>query len=531
MNKKTAQRMMDLFAGRSSAHGTHGHPVKKAGTSKWEIKSTARSLREPVTVELWEQHLAGTRPLGVIPVREDNTCLWGSIDVDEYDINLLELVQRVEANKLPLVPCRSKSGGLHLFLFLKEPMPAGALQAVLVDFAAQLGKAGSEIFPKQTQVLADRGDVGNWMVMPYYGDTYGGKLKEQVGLRKTGAELTVDEFLVLGERSRVSPDDLEEAGRRRQKAAEKSSSRRTSGGGSTTGGPFADGPPCLQHLAQQGVQPGGQSNALFHMGVYFKRAFPEDWENRLERANQELLQPPGSAEGLTSVIRSLRKKDYEYTCKNEPMVSHCNSMLCRTRRFGVGDGGNIPSITGMSKLDTEPPVWFVDVEGERVDATTEQLQNYTLFHRLCMDRLHRCYRMLTPKEWLPLVSAAMDDGLTLIEAPPDVGARGRFLELLSEFLTNRSKSQSKDDLLSGRPWEDEEAGRHYFRLRDLQTFLNRENVRDMTRPQMVQRVRDLGGGDAFFNLKGKGCQCWWVPSSALNFTPELDPPRLPVDPI
>jgi hypothetical protein len=100
----------------------------------------------------------------------------------------------------------------------------------------------------------------------------------------------------------------------------------------------ATGPPCLQYLAEVKVQRVGQNNALLMMGVYFKRANPEDWRARLEVAAGIHLDPPGDAEAVQGVIRSLEKKDYLYTCRAEPMVSCCNSKVCRTREFGIGVG-------------------------------------------------------------------------------------------------------------------------------------------------------------------------------------------------
>ena len=46
-----AECMMRLFAGNSRAHGTHGVPMKDG--LKWEIKTTAKTIRKPVTLDLW----------------------------------------------------------------------------------------------------------------------------------------------------------------------------------------------------------------------------------------------------------------------------------------------------------------------------------------------------------------------------------------------------------------------------------------------------------------------------------------------
>jgi TOTE conflict system primase-like protein len=184
--KEQAAGLMNLFPGHENAHGTHGEPDWDDEKSKWSIRRTARTLPGPPTLELWEEHLAGARPLGVVPIDENSTCAWGCGDVDDYDVDALALLGRIEAAKLPLVPCRSKSGGLHLFLFLQSPEPARAVQAAVRAMMAALGHAGCEIFPKQSQLLVDRGDQGNWMIAPYFGGTFGGKLREQAGLKRTG---------------------------------------------------------------------------------------------------------------------------------------------------------------------------------------------------------------------------------------------------------------------------------------------------------------------------------------------------------
>jgi hypothetical protein len=56
------------------------------------------------------------------------------------------LVKKIKSLELPLVVCRSKSGGAHVFLFTKEPIAAARMQEYLKASAALLGEAGREIF-------------------------------------------------------------------------------------------------------------------------------------------------------------------------------------------------------------------------------------------------------------------------------------------------------------------------------------------------------------------------------------------------
>ena len=39
--------------------------------------------------------------------------------------------------------------------------------------AKSLGHEGCEIFPKQTEILVERGDTGNFLNLPYYNGTSG----------------------------------------------------------------------------------------------------------------------------------------------------------------------------------------------------------------------------------------------------------------------------------------------------------------------------------------------------------------------
>lgn len=531
MKDEDVDRLMRLFRGYGAAHGTHGEPRQKPDSLKWEIKSTARTLREPVTRELWIQHLAGKRPLGIITIKEDGTCDWGGIDFDVYDADLLELVERVQALKLPLVPCRSKSGGLHLFLFLKEPAIAAEVMASLRDMAAQIGIAGSEIYPKQVGMLAERGDLGNWIVMPYFGGTFDGKLQEQVGLRKDGSELSLTAFIRECERAAIAPEELGKFTRKRE-SAPKGRGRKIKGGGSShePDQPFGDGPPCLQTLAADKVQKGFQNNALLMMGIYLKRKYPVEWPEELEKAAREYLDPPGSAEGTASVKRSLEKKDYDYTCRTEPMCSHCSVAICRTRMFGIGEEGDYPSIASLSKLATDPPVYFIDVGDRRVEVSSATLMVYSAFNQACIDQIGRVFAPMAQKDWTMALKEAADR-MVLIDAPPESSRMGTFFELLEEFCTNKLAGDKLEDLFSGRPALVDEEKRYALRIRDLSDYLVRMGVKDMGRGYITQRLMDLKAEPFQTTVKGKHLRGWYVAAERLEKMPELETPAKKESPI
>jgi hypothetical protein len=511
------ERMSALFAGSERAHGIYGMPVFSDSKNKWEIKTTAGYVREQATPAHWGRHLTGEAPIGIIPIRADGTCVWGSVDVDEYDGATIEIPGHVEKAKMPLVPCVSKSGGLHLFLFAASPVPADLMQSALRAMAAELGLAGCELFPKQTQILSSRGDLGNWMAMPYCGTTFDGRLREQIGLRPSGGGMTVEEFLRAAEESRRSPEQIREFIGRKGRA-----NGRTNGAGE----PFWDGPPCLQHLARVKVPDGGRNNALFMMGIYHKKAHPDDWERRVAEDARIYLDPPAEPAGVESVLQSLRKnKPYEYTCRTEPMRGHCDSARCRTRRFGVGGGGGVPQLSGLSKLEADPAIWFVDVEGSRIEMGTRDLLNYSLFQQACAEHLTMLPLNIKQSDWIQIVSAAMTNAVR-IEPAEDVRRGSDLTEMIEEFLVNRKAGDNRDDLLNGRAYHNEEEQRHEFVLTDLLRFLHREGRRDATRAKVARHVESMGGGRGFYNIRGRGQNYRWVPDSALRLMPRAETPRI-----
>lgn len=508
-----ADKMMTLFAGFERAYGTYtSEEPNMAKGGKLEIKKSAKTVREPVTLDLWRKHLSGEAPLGIIPSDSKNRVRWACIDVDRYDISHADLVEKIEKRKLPLTVCRTKSGGAHIFAFFQEWVHARDAQHVMRGVAASLGFGNSEIFPKQVEVLLDRGDMGSWLNMPYFD----AKNTMRTGVKKNGLSMTPDEFFTAAFARRCTVDQLS------QEEDDDEDSRGSESAGFNS--EFKDGPPCLQHLTRLGFPEGTRNNGLTALAIFAKKKYESDWEAKLETWNQEFMDPPLSTEEVTNVIKSMRRKEYRYKCKDQPICSHCNSQICVTRRFGVGDDGNFPTITGLSVMNTDPPLWFMDVSGTRLELTTDELQNYRRFQKICMERLYVVYPMLKQETWNNILKDAMQ-GVTMLEAPPEVGIIGAFFELFRDFLADRLSVEDKETVILGRVWHDEEKGRMYFRLRDLQDHLLRHKFDSYGRGQITTRIKDVGGNSDFFNIKGVGVNVWYVPAS---FAKAPEGPSLPI---
>ena len=125
--------LQDLFAGLSRAHGRY--ELSGETTQAGKAKGKARTMREPVTDILWAKHLKGEIGLGIVPIRDDGTCMFGVIDVDRYDVDIKEIEKRIKRLGFPLLVLRSKSGGAHLIIFFKNPIDAAIVRNQLAEIA------------------------------------------------------------------------------------------------------------------------------------------------------------------------------------------------------------------------------------------------------------------------------------------------------------------------------------------------------------------------------------------------------------
>ena len=436
MSEVEITRFKQIFAGLDIAYGTYKID-KERQDGKKDGKGTV--VRQPPTDDLWVKHLKGIEPsLGIIPIRADNTCTWGAIDIDMYPLDHLSIIRKIRKLELPLVVFRSKSGGAHCYMFSREAVTAAYMQRTLKLFAAYLGHSGSEIFPKQTEILVDRGDTGNFLNLPYFGGDNG----TRYAFKDDGSAATLEEFYDLYEKYAITSETV---------IKEPSL---TSGDSDLT-----DGPPCLQMLCGQGFPQGTRNNGLFNLGVFLRKAKPDSWEDQLMQFNQKYMQPPLPLNELTIVVKQLKKKDYSYKCKDAPINGHCNAAVCKTRKFGIGSSIDMPSISALSKYASDPPLWFVDVDGHRLELTTEELQQQPKFQVVCMNKVNVMPPTLKKQEWENLLNGLLREMVetqAITEAPEDTSSDGRFYDLLEEFCTHLQTAMDREEVLMGRPWTNEE---------------------------------------------------------------------------
>ena len=495
------EKFKSIFEGLDIAYGQH-QPNGSRADGKQQGKSYI--VRQEVTHELWQKHLEGEGPsLGIIPIRADNTTKWGCIDIDSYPLDHRALFTRIRKLKIPLVYCKSKSGGAHLFLFCAKTISSKLVRNKLTEIKSLIGHSTAEVFPKQSSISLEKGDLGNFLNLPYYN----GNKSVRYALKENGTSATLEEFFEIYEKNVV--EDLD-----------------------TIASPevevIKDGPPCLQALCSQGFPTGTRNNGLFNVGVYLKKFDPDNWEKLLEKYNQKYMNPPLDSKEVVVVVKSLQK-GYQYKCKDQPIVSFCNVNVCKTRKYGVGAENVSQQLGALSKLETEPPIWFLEIPTDdneddlKIQLSTEELQIQTKFQKRVMEVLTMMPPLMKSSDWQQLVNGKMGTALK-IPVSSDGSVSGQFLAHLQEFCTGRTQASTRDEILLRKPWtealpeknektqKEEVITRTYFRLVDLHAYLIRNKFTHYSNTaQIVAELRSINGVHKFWKLKNKGVNTWGVP--------------------
>jgi len=482
------KKFREIFRGLDRAYGVY---YKGETKENGKLSGKAYIKKEPLLEEYYKNHLEGQDPsLGVVPIMDDSNCFWGCCDIDKYPLDFVAIIKKLKLKKIPMSVCRSKSGGAHLFLFTKQSVSATIMRNKLYEIAAYLGYADCEIFPKQTEIKADRGDTGNFLNLPYHG----GDESMRYAMNDEGKSLTVEEFYKHYDDIVLTPKELKEIS-----VADESRE-------------LKDGPPCLETLMAEGFPEGTRDNALYQYAVYAKKAFPDHWQDKISEFNHKYMDPSLSIAQVNKTIKQHEKKEYAYKCKDQPMCSHCNSNLCRQRIHGVGPDYE-HKFGDLTKYQSDESVWFLNVDGQRLELTTDQLFDQSKFRKACMDNLNVLPNPMNTRDWTARIQQLLQ-GVEIIEMPKEVRKEGRFEQHLDNFINDQGKAMNIEEILIGKAWAEE--GKIFFKMSSLEEYLQKKRFTEFTTTQMGARIKQIGGGDTRKRVRGKVVYMWFVPDQSVD---------------
>jgi hypothetical protein len=481
---RNIESLMTLFRGSEKAHGSY--IIQKSNDPlRPKVKGKATTLPIGPTLKNWTDHYRGEIGLGIIPINSQDMCYWGALDVDgELDanrnplhnwrclnkdgtVNHVLLQTEIQRLDLPLVCCYSKSKSAHCFLFVEEPIPAEAMRSILVEMASKLGVGGCEIFPKQDRLDASRGDFGNWLNMPYFGDTRHGVLLSEGKL----IEQDISSFLTYAFSKRLSPDIYN------------SMTQSLQGGIDALEDVLEGAPPCLQHILSQGIPTGCRNIVLFNIAVYCRKRYGENFREAFTDLHNQYVEERLGLRELENICSSVEKKGYQYQCKDQTLKKYCNANVCRERECGIDFSSEIKNLKKATRILTDPYVYAVEVEMDAglpatVYVETDELFSQEMFRKACSIQLHKTF--IPVKDWnqtcVRLINTAIDQ-----EPPFEMTAGGQLFKQLQTYLINRAQYQRAMLAEDEGVYHDLDTHKLYFKIEGFRSYMIR-------RGQMSQNV-------------------------------------------
>lgn len=395
INNVDSQRFALLFKGKTNTYVRNELPKEKPEAGQ-KIKTKITNNEGTVDKDLLLHHLNGDFGVGICPVNAEGKCFFGVLDIDYYKGKIKRVLQFIKDYQLPLLPFRSKSGGLHVYLMLAKPVSAKSMREVLNQiiyyFSLDMlyGKAKVEVFPKQDKAEG----FGSSVTLPYFNAdnpyTY--------LLDLDGNPLPFREAMDYIQHHLTSLEEV-------KKAFEAL--------------PYNDAPPCIQRILlseEVGGEDTGRNNFLFSFAVYAKKKWGNGFEDYVKEVNEHFEVPLEDAV-VEQTCTSVREHEYIYKCKDTPCNSFCDKPACRKREFGLGkDKGHFTGIDygQLYRYKTAEPyyVWKLRLQGQEtwVDVIFKD-EGYLLdqknFAKMCVRYLNQAPMQVSNNDWYAVLNSIL----------------------------------------------------------------------------------------------------------------------------
>lgn len=425
-----AEQFVEVFSGNDQFYLENNidlQAVKKAKKGD-KVKSSIYFKDQTISESVYHRHLAGEKGLGLCPVKEDNTVSFGCIDIDNFEKSYKPIVRLVYEAKLPLFPCRSKSGGLHLYLFVKKPVQAKSMIQALEQVINTLGLRQTygnehvEIFPKQAKL--SEGTRGNCITVPYFNAEDPVSYLYTPSGEAVSAGVAIEKFW----KGRSSITELDTAMNELE---------------------LSEAPVCVQRIILTSAlgENSGRNNFLFTCAVFLKKKLGDDFLDALMEFNDRLKAPLPDTE-VQSIFESVKAKEFNYKCKDIPCVTYCDRTACAKRQFGVGKDKGVFSGLDYGKLTrvcSEEPYYIWELK--HMDSETYKpitfkdevsLMDQKFFAKMCMRYLNIVPFRMQDNEWYKVLNHVLKEVIDkAVEKSTDTSEKAVLREAFTTFLTQK----------------------------------------------------------------------------------------------
>lgn len=502
-----AQSFLILFKGKTNTYVKNELPKEKpeAGT---KIKTRITNNEGKVDADLMLSHLNGDFGVGICPVNTNGACYFGVIDIDYYKPRILKMLSLISEYQLPLLPFRSKSGGLHLYLILSKSVSAKKLREVLnriiniFSLEEIYGKGKVEVFPKQDTIK--EGGFGNAVTLPYFN----AENPYTYLVSTDGHKVAFTDALVEIKRSSTTIEDVEKL---------------------LDSLPYGDAPYCIQRVLLSNTVGGedtGRNNFLFSFAVYAKKKYGTEFTSYVEEVNSS-FECPLEDNVVTDICNSVSTNEYMYKCRDIPCSNYCNKTACKAREFGLGrDKGHFTNVDfsgNIYRYKAEEPyyVWQLRLVGQEewkevVFKNEGDILEQFNFAKLCVRYLNHAPARVSQNDWYDILNTILPKVID-IEVKAEVDTSEKAL-LRNEFVAYLSNKQAKRDspyqIRAGLAYYEKKdgEGKYYFLHNGFIDYLNNKKIR-YELSLLGENLREFGAvPDTFvyYNANGekRTCPCW-----------------------
>lgn len=147
-------------------------------TGAWFDGDRNQCIWGRVTLETFRRHLAGHQSIGTYPVRPDDTCRWGCIDIDTDDFELaFKIYKAWEWCGIRSWIEVSRSKGWHVWVLTNEWIPATVMRGAGLWIAYLCNIEGIEVNPKNDSTKKTKTGLVNTVRLPYAGNANPGRMR------------------------------------------------------------------------------------------------------------------------------------------------------------------------------------------------------------------------------------------------------------------------------------------------------------------------------------------------------------------
>ena len=425
------QRFSQIFKGKNNTYVKNNLPKEKPEKGV-KTKTKITQVEGKVDRELLSHHLSGDFGVGVCPVNAEGKCYFGVLDIDYYKSKIKHVLSFIKEYQLPLLPFRSKSGGLHVYLMLTKSVSAKTMRETLNHISyyfsldAIYGKGKVEVFPKQDKAEG----FGSSITLPYFNcenpytyllDLDGNKVDFKEALDYIQHHFTTIEAV---------KEALEHL-------------------------PYNDAPPCIQRAllsAEIGGEDTGRNNFLFSYAVYAKKKFGAGFEDYVHQIN-EAFEVPLEPAIVDQTCNSVKDNEYVYKCKDIPCNGFCNKTECRKREFGLGrDKGHFTGVDygQLFRYMTAEPyyIWKLRLQGQEqwkdvIFKDEGFLLDQKNFAKMCVRYLNQAPMQVSNNDWYAILNSVLPN-IQDVEVKQESDTSGLSL-LRNSFINYLSNKQARRD--------------------------------------------------------------------------------------